>query len=332
MRARRARGTTLKEARRARCAVREPRVGSRSGPAADAGGPGAYEDLLQDYLANLELSDNPRLADLVGAMRGALLAKGQRVHAALCIEVAGVFGLRPADVLPAAAAIESVHTLLWIHDGLPALADGEPQRRAFACHEEYGEATAILAGDGFLGTSLALMTTEQKGTPEQIVGAIRELARSAGVNGMIGGRVLEAGYAGRAVDAQTSGAIHDRAAGALFEASALIGATLAGALPKEREAVAGYARRLALCFRVVDEALRTVGASTSPADGRHERATFPAVQGLRGARLLADDSLREALEALDGIEGDTAGLAELARRVRRGEFCARASGRVRRDI
>jgi geranylgeranyl diphosphate synthase type II len=156
-------------------------------------------------------SDDPRLADLVEAMRRSLLQKAERLRSTLCLEVACVFGLDPEDVLPAAAAIEFVHTLCSIHADLPALG-GRMDGRS-PCHEQFGEATAILAGDGFLGTFLALVTSRQKGTPEQLVGVVRQLARSAGVAGMVGGQALEVGYAGCAVDRETRGVMHDHGSG-----------------------------------------------------------------------------------------------------------------------
>jgi geranylgeranyl diphosphate synthase, type II len=301
----------------------------------------SHEDLIEGYLADLTFSDDPRLAGLVRAMRQALLSKEERLQAILCVEVACVFGLDPKDVLPAAAAIEFVHTLTSVHADLPALSGYERRQEKPACHEEFGEATAILAGDGFLGTSLALVTTEQKGTPGQLVGVVRELARSAGVGGMIGGQALQASYAGRDVDRETLGVIHDHGTGALFEASGLIGAILAGATPGEREAIARYARLLGICFRIVDDlrsptpgAARPIEAPEAGASGQAARrtATYRTVYGPRKARLLADETLGRALAALDGINRDTEGLADLAFGVRRGEYAPGTRTRARRGI
>lgn len=299
----------------------------------------SHEELLEGYLANVAFSDNPRLAELVRAMRRALLSKRVGVHSILCLEVAEVFGLRPRDVLPAAAAIEFVHTLSAIHADLPALGGDERLRGGRACHEEFGEATAILAGDGFLGTSLGFITREQRGTPGQLLAVVRELARSAGIAGTIGGQALEATYAGRTVDPETLDVIHAHKTGALFEASALIGAILAGATSGERQTIAGYARHLGICFRIVEDVvLSRTSSDLAPRtieradDAGRGAVTFPAVYGLRGALHLADESLGGALGALDGIDRDTAGLAELAFGVRRGEYSAGARMRARRDV
>lgn len=304
------------------CADRQYREGSVLDPRIRTCRLDSHEDLVEGYLAGLVFSDDPRLADLVGAMRRSLLSKEERLHSTLCLEVARVFGLDPADVLPAAAAIEFVQTLSSIHADLPALNGCGRRDGRSPCHEQFGEATAILAGDGFLGTSLALVTTQQKGTPGQLIDVVRQLARSAGVAGMVGGQALEASYAGRAVDRETLGVMHDHGTGAPFEASGLIGAILAGATSEEREAVAGYARLLGLCFRIVADIRAAPAVEASEAGTTREAvrrpATFEAVYGLAGARLLADEALEGALGMLSGIDHDTEGLAELAYGVRRG--------------
>lgn len=148
----------------------------------------SHKLLVEEYLAWLTFSDNLRFADLVKAMHYSFLPGRMRLRSVLCMEVAETFGLAPTKVLPSAAAIELVYTLSSVHDALPALTTGGSGRRVPACHEKFGEAMAILAGDGFSGESLALVTFHQEGDPEQIVSVVRELAGSTGVDGMVGGR------------------------------------------------------------------------------------------------------------------------------------------------
>lgn len=312
------------------CADRSYLEAGVSGPLARTRIPDSHANLVEGYLARLIFSDDPRLAGLVGAMRRSLLCRSDRPHATLCLEVARAFGLDPADVLPAAAAIEFVQALSSVHAELPVMGgryrgDGGPP-----CHEHFGEATAILAGDGFLGTALALVTTRQKGTPGQLVEVVRQLARSAGVAGMVGGQALEVRYAGRAVDRETLDVMRHHGTRAPFEASGLIGAILAGATSREREAIASYARLLGLCFRIVADlrcrpspTTEAPKASASRKAGR-TTATFEAVYGLPKSQLLANEAFEGALGVLAEIDRDTEGLAELARGVRRGEYAAGA--------
>ena len=179
-------------------------------------------------------------------------------------------------------------------------------------------ATAILAGDGFFGESLKLVTTRQGGTPKQLLGVVRELARAAGVDGIVGGQSLDLSYSGRVVDTEMLHAAHSRKIGALIEASARIGAILAGATSEEREVISDYARWVGLCRRIEDDILNATTAVEGPSkapesDAEGGKATFVHVYGLSGARRLAEKSYERALETLEQIGGDTGGLAELAR-------------------
>ena len=281
----------------------------------------SHKVLLEEYLKDLAFSEDPQLAVLVEAMRYALLAGGKRVRPILCMEVASTFGAEPARVLPSAAAIELIHTFSLIHDDLPAMDDDDFRRGRPTVHRKYGEATAILAGDAFFGESLALITGRQEGSAEQVLAVVRELADATGVNGMVGGQILDIGYTGRTIEPETLEAMHDYKTGALVKVAARIGAILAGAGSKELTAISEYARLLGLCFQIVDDILdatatiKELGKSAG-SDAEQGKATFAGVYGLPGAGRLADDSLERALEALERVERDTARLANLAGFVR----------------
>lgn len=282
----------------------------------------SHKTLLEKYLKGLAFSEDPRLAALVEAMRYALLAGGKRVRPTLCMEVARIFGLEPARVLPSAAAIELIHTFSLIHDDLPAMDDDGFRRGRPTVHRKYGEATAILAGDAFFGESLALITERQKGSVEQVLAVARELAVATGVNGMVGGQVLDIGYTGRTIERETLEVMHDYKTGALLKASARIGAILTGAGSEELAAISEYARQLGLCFQIVDDVLDATATTeelgkSAGSDAEQGKATFVGVYGLDEARRLADESLERALEALECIERDTSRLAALATFVRR---------------
>ncbi len=298
----------------------QPRL---SGPPTVAGVYFARKALLEKYLTSLTFSDDPRLSDLVGAMHYSLLSGDKRLRPVLCMEVANTFGLDPAEVLPSAAAIEFIHTFSLIHADLPALREDGYRLGTPACHEKFGEDIAILAGDGFFGESLNLITVYQRGTPEQLSEVVRELARSAGVSGIVGGMVLKKSCAGRAPEHERVKAMHDYGTGVPIEASARIGAILADATAEEREAISEYARQFGLCFQTTDEVLSTTLATGGPdknpgGDAERGKAAFVRVYGLSGTRRLAEESYEGALEALKQIDRDTAGLAELARFVRYG--------------
>ena len=278
---------------------------------------------FEDYLRGLRFTTEARLGGLEGAMRYSMLAGGKRVRPALCMETAWICGAEPSHVLPSAAAIELIHTYSLIHDDLPAMDDDDYRRGRPTAHREFGEAMAILAGDAFFGEALTLITIHQKGSCEQILEVVRELAGSTGVNGMVGGQVMDMDQTGRAeaTDPETLYMIHEYKTGALIKSSARIGAMLAGATGEEQAAVSEYASQLGLCFQIVDDVLNATSTreelgKSAGSDAEQGKATFAGVFGLEGAKREADRAAKKALAALSKVDGDTSGLQELAYFVR----------------
>jgi geranylgeranyl diphosphate synthase, type II len=281
---------------------------------------------FEDYLRGLRFTTEARLGGLEGAMRYSMLAGGKRVRPALCMETAWIFEAEPSHVLPSAAAIELIHTYSLIHDDLPAMDDDDYRRGRPTAHREFGEAMAILAGDAFFGEALTLITIHQKGSCEQILEVVRELASSTGVNGMVGGQVMDMDQTGSAegTDPETLYMIHEYKTGALIKSSARIGALLAGATAEEEAAVSVYASQLGLCFQIVDDVLNATSTreelgKSAGSDAEQGKATFAGVFGLEGAKREADRAAKSALAALSKVHGDTSGLQELAYFVRHRE-------------
>jgi geranylgeranyl diphosphate synthase, type II len=281
---------------------------------------------FEKYLGGLRFTEEPRLEGLEKAMRYSMLAGGKRVRPTLCMEVAWVCGAQPFHILPSAAAIELIHTYSLIHDDLPAMDDDDFRRGRPTAHKEFGEATAILAGDAFFGEALTLITVHQEGSCEQVLEVVRELADSTGVNGMVGGQIMDMDQTGigTEVDLETLYMIHKYKTGALIKSSARIGAILAGAGEDEQAAVSEYASELGLCFQIVDDVLNatstrdTLGKSAG-SDAEQGKATFVGAYGLEGARREADKVVERALAALGRLGGDTSGLRDLAYFVRNRE-------------
>jgi geranylgeranyl diphosphate synthase type II len=280
----------------------------------------SHRRLFEDYLHGLSFTEEPRLEGLEGAMRYSMLAGGKRVRPTLCMEVAWIFGAEPSRVLPSAAAIELIHTYSLIHDDLPAMDDDDFRRGMPTAHKKFGEAMAILAGDAFFGEALTLITVHQQGSCDQVLDVVRELADSTGVNGMVGGQIMDMDQTGQGevTDPETLYMIHKYKTGALIKSSARIGAILAGASREEQSAVSEYASELGLCFQIVDDVLNELGKSAG-SDAEQGKATFVGVFGLEGAKSEADGAAKRALGALAGVDGDTSGLQELAYFVRHRE-------------
>jgi geranylgeranyl diphosphate synthase type II len=268
-------------------------------------------------------SEEPRLAGLVEAMRYSMLGGGKRVRPTLCMEVADVFGAEPGLVLPSAAAIELIHTYSLVHDDLPAMDDDEYRRGRPTTHRKYGEAMAILTGDAFFGEALTLITVHQEGSCEQVLEVVRELARSTGVNGMVGGQVIDMDQTGvgEEADPETLHMIHAYKTGALIKSSARIGATLAGTTEDEQASITEYATELGLCFQIVDDLLNATSTrealgKSAGSDAEQGKATFVGVYGLSGAEEEANKAAEKALSALSTVDRDTSGLQELVLFVR----------------
>jgi len=278
---------------------------------------------FEAYLEGLVFSEEPRLAGLVEAMRYSMLGGGKRVRPTLCMEVADVFGAEPGLVLPSAAAIELIHTYSLVHDDLPAMDDDEYRRGRPTTHRKYGEAMAILTGDAFFGEALTLITVHQEGSCEQVLEVVRELARSTGVNGMVGGQVIDMDQTGvgEEADPETLHMIHAYKTGALIKSSARIGATLAGTTEDEQASITEYATELGLCFQIVDDLLNATSTrealgKSAGSDAEQGKATFVGVYGLSGANKEANKAAEKALSALSTVDGDTSGLQELVLFVR----------------
>jgi len=286
----------------------------------------AHRRVFEEYLHGLRFTEEARLEGLEGAMRYSMLAGGKRVRPTLCMEVAWILGAEPSHVLPSAAAIELIHTYSLIHDDLPAMDDDDYRRGRPTAHKKFGEAMAILAGDAFFGEALTLITVRQDGSCEQILDVVRELADSTGVNGMVGGQIMDLDQTGRGevTDPETLYMIHKYKTGALIKSSARIGAILAGATREEQVAVSEYASELGLCFQIVDDVLDATSTreelgKSAGSDAEQGKATFVGVFGLDGARREADGAAKRALGALSMVDRDTSGLRELAYFVRHRE-------------
>jgi geranylgeranyl diphosphate synthase type II len=267
---------------------------------------------VDDYLAGLRFAPEPRTRGLEEAMRYSLLAGGKRIRPVLALATAEAIGRAPDDVLPLAAAIEMVHTYSLIHDDLPAMDDDDLRRGKPTCHVAYGEDVAILAGDGLFAEAVRHALAEQRGEPEHVLGAVRELVTAAGVSGMVGGQYLD--ITGEQVELRH---LHELKTGALIAAS--VGSVLAvggvagpATIPYRR-----FAAELGVLFQIVDDILDVTGdeaelGKTQGSDERLGKTTYVSSYGLGRARELARESHRNAREALAAAEGDTDKLGRIA--------------------
>lgn len=273
--------------------------------------------LAEDYLRRLDFGADHRAARLVEAMRYSLLAGGKRIRPVLTLATAQSRGADPAVVLPAAAALELVHTYSLIHDDLPAIDDDTLRRGRPTCHVAFGEDIAILAGDGLFAEAFHVVLTRQQGAPEALLAAVREIAAATGVQGMVGGQYMDvAGAAGTDDDLRT---LHALKTGRLIEAAVVCGAVLTGAA--DPEPYRAFAAEVGLLFQIVDDILdeagdeRELGKSVGK-DREQDKTTYVSRFGLDEARGLAAEAAVRAGERLADLPGETSGLAALTRYIR----------------
>ena len=259
-----------------------------------------------------------RAGPLCKAMAHSLFSGGKRFRGILVAETAKAFGTDPKKVMPTACAIEYVHTYSLIHDDLPAIDDDDLRRGKPTCHVLYGEDIAILAGDALFAEAFNLIATKQEADDAaRITRVIGEIARAAGVDGMVGGQVVDVISSGKRVSGETLEYIHRHKTGALIRASGRSGAILAGADERSLEKISDYAENLGLAFQVTDDILDVVGntglmGKTTGSDQRKKKATYPGIYGIERARGFARDRVEAAKNALVDLDLETAALRELA--------------------
>ncbi len=254
------------------------------------------------------------------AIEDSLFAPGKRLRPILALMVAEVLRGDPESVLPAAGAIEMVHTASLILDDLPSMDDALTRRGRPTCHVTHGEATAILAAFALQNRAFEILGEGWPGGPDAAVraGLTRDLARAIGLDGMIAGQAADLEMTDRVIDFQTLEFIHSRKTGALFTASAELGAAAAKASPAERAAVSAYAKNLGLAFQVVDDLIDATGGSAEAGKdvGKDvKKTTFVSFSGVMGASELARELVAASVLALHGFGGKAEPLRDLARYV-----------------
>jgi geranylgeranyl diphosphate synthase type II len=266
--------------------------------------PDDLRELVEEHLAGLRFSAAASTGGLDTAMRYSLLAGGKRVRPVLALATARAIGTAPESILPAASALELIHTYSLIHDDLPAMDDDELRRGRPTSHVAHGEDVAILAGDGLFAEAVSLFTREQQGLPERVLAALRELVAATGVEGMVGGQYVDVTADASALDADGLRELHGLKTGRLIAASVLVPLMLAGLAEDATIPYRRFADELGVLFQIVDDILDVTGTDEElgkphGSDERHGKVTYVSLFGLERARQLAEESHAKAVDALN---------------------------------
>lgn len=255
------------------------------------------------------------------AMAYSLLSGGKRIRAVLLLATYEMFSGDFHAALPFAAAIEMVHAYSLIHDDLPCMDDDDMRRGKPSCHIKFGEATALLAGDGLLTLAFETLSLKQNTDIfgfEKTLASVRSLSAAAGANGMIGGQMIDIENEGRDMTIEDLTLINSKKTGALIKSACEIGCILGGADERVTTHVLEYAAKIGLAFQIVDDILDVTADEKQlgkpiGSDSQNYKTTYASLYGIEAAKNVAAELTGEAIEELDRTGLDAAFLCGLAR-------------------
>ena len=275
-----------------------------------------YQQAAEDYLSRCFTDETLPQQTLFAAMRYSLLAGGKRIRPVLVLEFCRLCGGDWHKALDFAAALEMIHTYSLIHDDLPCMDNDDYRRGRLTNHKVFGEAQAVLAGDGLL-TAAFSTAAGADAPPETIAAVVKTLADCAGPLGMVGGQVLDMEGEQKQLDAQGLLDIHRRKTGALIVAACTLGVLAARGTQAQLDAARQYAEALGLAFQIKDDMLDETGDAAKLGKAVHmdgNKTTFVTLYGLEACEGYLQQENAKALAALEAFE-DRAFLTELTKRL-----------------
>lgn len=277
--------------------------------------------VVEQALARYMLAEEGVLANHIKAMRYSLFAGGKRIRPILALAAAEALHATTEPLLPVACALECIHTYSLVHDDLPAMDDDDLRRGKPTCHVVFGEAEAILAGDGLLSFAFELLShpDAQRGmSPEAQLRMINIIAKAVGPVGMVGGQSLDLAAEGQTIPFEHLRLIHGYKTGALITASVQAGAIFGKGDETQFAALSRYGAQIGLAFQIIDDLLDVEGTTedlgkTAGADAQRNKATYPAFFGVAKTKIMAKEAVDEAVTALEIFDAKAEPLRALAR-------------------
>ncbi len=284
-----------------------------------------YRLLIEKGLQHFILKAEGELAGHIDAMRYSLFAGGKRVRPILCLAAAESITDKDlhGQAMVVACALECIHTYSLIHDDLPAMDDDDLRRGKPTNHKVFGEAEAILAGDGLLSFAFELLSGPSSAQLDdhKRIRIIYIISHAIGPLGMVGGQALDIGSEGKKISFATLRSIHSRKTGALITAAVQCGAVLAGADDDQFNRLTEYGNNIGLAFQITDDLLNVEGTpqqlgKAAGSDAARNKATYPSFFGVEKTRIKAGEAVRRALDALQTFDRKADPLRQLADYIR----------------
>ena len=273
------------------------------------------EDLLKQYMPKEEGYQKT----IFEAMNYSLSSGGKRLRPILTLESTKIIGGDVKEVIPFYVAIEMIHTYSLIHDDLPAMDNDDFRRGKPTNHKVFGDGMATLAGDALLNYAFEIMLKESLGKENSDVRlkAIYEIARGAGIYGMIGGQVVDIESENKSIEKEKLDFIHMNKTAAMIIGCMRAGAIMGNACEDDLQNITKYAKNIGLAFQIVDDILDIVGdekALGKPvgSDIENHKSTYPSLIGLDESKKVATDLIKEAKDSIRKISGESRFLEDLA--------------------
>lgn len=267
-------------------------------------------EIIQKKLADIK-NEFPRQynqSEITEAMWYSLMAGGKRVRPVLTLEFCRVCGGDIKNALSAACAIEMIHTFSLIHDDLPCMDDDDMRRGMPSCHKAHGEAMALLAGDALLNYAYELLAYDTKLSYETRIKLISDLTKAVGVEGMIGGQVIDTTYC-EEFDTKTLLDMYSMKTGALLKTACKMGCIAAEADENKIRYAEKYAEKLGLAFQIIDDILDITGdeklvGKPIGSDAECGKTTYASLNGIENSRKYAAELTEDAMKLLDEFENN----------------------------
>lgn len=269
-----------------------------------------FKNYLDEHKKLIESSIDSYLAELTypeviaEGMKYAILNGGKRLRPILLFMTLDILGKDKTKGIASGVGIEMIHSYSLVHDDLPALDNDDFRRGKLTTHKKFGEAEGILIGDALLTHAFYILTARNSHlAPEQIVEIVKLTSSYAGINGMIGGQMMDIASEGKRIDMETLKYIHSNKTGKLIKLPVEIGCIIGEATPEEKETLIKFSELIGLAFQIKDDILDIEGdfltlGKPVGSDQELEKSTYPALIGLNESKELLKSTIEEAKSIL----------------------------------